>query len=222
MATDAIAAPKEEAKKESQKAARTKKVEWDPSLPLRGFGELTPEEYIKERVNQEIKYYSKSATQSKKSYLRMRAVSVIGGALVPVLVNIPGVYVDILTTIISLVVVLIVSLETVYRYREQWTNYRTAEQSLRNQYFIYTSKAGVYATLDDATAFKLFVDRVEEAIEAESGATLRVMTTLTESKAMPHSQGRPAGSNPASASTTSDSGRSRDSLSVPGSSGRSR
>lgn len=185
MTTEALAAPKEEAKEETKKAAKAKKGEWDPSLPLRGFGKLTPEEYIKERLNPEIKYYSKSATKSKQSYLRMRALSVIGGALVPVLVNIPGPYVDILTTILSLIVVLIVSLETVYRYREQWTNYRTAEQSLRNQYFQYTSKAGIYGTLDEATAFKLFVDRVEEAIDAESSATLRVMTTLTESKAVP-------------------------------------
>jgi len=79
-------------------------------------------------------------------------------------------------------VVLFVSLETVYRYREQWTNYRTAEQNLRNEYFLFTSNSGGYAGLDEQSAFTLFVDRVEQAIEAESASTLRVMTTITESK----------------------------------------
>jgi hypothetical protein len=158
-----------------------KKLEW-PKLPLRGFGQLTPEEYVEERLNPEMSYYNKSATRSKQRYLQMRAITVVGGALVPVLVNVNTPYIDILTTALSLMVVLFVSLETVYRYREQWTNYRTAEQNLRNEYFLFTSKSGGYAGLDEPSAFTLFVDRVEQAIEAESASTLRVMTTITESK----------------------------------------
>lgn len=155
---------------------------WSAKLPLRGFGRLTPEEYVDERLNPEISYYNKSATRSKQRYLQMRAITVVGGALVPVLVNINVPYLNILTTAISLVVVLFVSLETVYRYREQWTNYRTAEQNLRNEYFIFTSQAGPYSGLDEAAAFAIFVNRIEQAIEAESTSTLRVMTTLTELK----------------------------------------
>ena len=155
---------------------------WSAKLPLRGFGKLTPEEYVDERLNPEISYYNKSATRAKQRYLQMRAITVVGGALVPVLVNVHVAYLDILTTALSLVVVLFVSLETVYRYREQWTNYRTAEQNLRNEYFIFTSQAGPYVGQDEASAFAIFVNRIEQAIEAESTSTLRVMTTLTELK----------------------------------------
>jgi hypothetical protein len=163
-------------------APKKAKAEWVPKLPLRGFGKLTPEEYVDERLNPEMGYYNKSATRAKKRYLQMRAITVVGGALVPVLVNVHVPYIDILTTAISLVVVLFVSLETVYRYREQWTNYRTAEQNLRNEYFIFTSQAGPYAGQDEAIAFATFVNRIEQAIEAENTSTLRVMTTLTELK----------------------------------------
>ena len=160
-----------------------KKEGWSAKLPPRGFAKLKPEEYVAERLNQEIDYYNKSAGKAKQRYLQMRAITVIGGALVPVLVNVDLPYVNIVTTAISLVVVLFVSLETVYRYREQWTNYRTAEQNLRNEYFLFTSRSGAYAELDEPVAFTLFVNRVEGAIDAESASTLRVMTTLTESKA---------------------------------------
>ena len=163
-------------------AATPKKTGWSAKLPLRGFGELTPTEYVEERLNSEMSYYNKSATQAKQRYLQMRAITVVGGALVPVLVNVNLPYISILTTALSLVVVLFVSLETVYRYREQWTNYRTAEQNMRNEYFVFTSKSGVYAGLDEPSAFTLFVNRIEQAIEAESISTLRVMTTLTELK----------------------------------------
>ncbi|MGE5073605.1 MAG: DUF4231 domain-containing protein, partial [Anaerolineae bacterium] len=129
-------------------AAPAKKSAWSAKLPLRGFGNLTPEQYVDERLNPEMSYYNKSATRAKQRYLQMRAITVIGGALVPVLINIHLPYIDILTTALSLVVVLFVSLETVYRHREQWTNYRTAEQNLKNEYFLFTSKAGEYAPLD--------------------------------------------------------------------------
>ncbi len=154
-----------------------------PMLPPRGFARLTAEDYIAERVNQALKYYDKAANKQKKIYLRMRATTVIGGALVPVLVNIDLPYLNILTTIISLIVVLLVSLESVYHFREQWTNYRSTEQNLRNEYFLFTTKGGTYCGLRENVAFKLFVDRVEEAIEAENSSTLKVMTTITEAKA---------------------------------------
>jgi hypothetical protein len=164
-------------------SASPKKTEWSSNLPPRGYGKLTPEEYVSERLNPEMNYYNKSATSAKKNYLRMRGLTVIGGALVPVLVNIDLPYMHFLTTILSLMVVLFVSLETVYRYREQWTNYRTAEHNLSNEYFLFTGRSGAYADLDEPVAFTLFVNRIEQAIEAENSSTLRVMTTLTESKA---------------------------------------
>lgn len=52
--------------------------------------QLTPEQYISERVEQYQAWYDKKAVATKSRYLRMRAFSVVGGGLVPVLVNIPS------------------------------------------------------------------------------------------------------------------------------------
>ncbi len=160
----------------------------DPRLTPKPFASIPPEEYIAERLNDSIAWYDKSANKTKELYLRMRAATVIGGALVPVLVNIDLPYLNILTTLISLVVVLLVSLESVYHYREQWTNYRSTEQLLRNEYFLYTTKGGIYASFDPEEAYKHFVDRVEEVISAENSATLRVLTSVSETK----SESRPS------------------------------
>lgn len=154
-----------------------------PLLPPRFFGSVSSQQYIDERLNSAIKWYDKTADKTKKLYLNMRAATVIGGALVPVLVNVNLPYVNILTTILSLIVVLLVSLESVYHYREQWTNYRSTEQYLRNEYFLYTSKSGAYAALTNKeTAYRHFVERVEGIIDAENSSTLKIMTSLTETK----------------------------------------
>lgn len=150
---------------------------------LRQFGSMTQEEYIDERLNQFREWYDKKATNAKKIALRMRAVTVIGGAIVPVLINLKFKGVDIITTTISLIVVILVSLETVFHFREQWKNYRATEQLLAKEYFNFVTAEGTYRDQDEGEAFLNFVDRVENAIASENASTLNVMTTLSEKKA---------------------------------------
>jgi hypothetical protein len=169
-------------KKEVEVSQSTQNDNLYPRVPPRGHATLTPKEYISERLNPAIEWYDDEARSLKKRYLFMRAITVIGGALVPVLVNLDIPYIDYLTTIISLIVVLLVSLESVYHYSAQWTNYRSTEQFLRKEYFLFVANEGPYAGNTDDVAYRLFVERIEMAIEAEVSTTLRVMTTVSETK----------------------------------------
>jgi len=148
---------------------------------------LDPEQYIAERVKQYQAWYDRKAVATKSRYLQMRAFSVIGGGLVPVLVNVPAQFtilgvsiIQALVTIISLLVVIVVSLESVFHYREQWKNYRSTEQLLGHESFPFRSRVGRYKGLSDEDAFRLFVERVEDSIAAENAATLNVMTMASE------------------------------------------
>jgi len=148
---------------------------------------LDPEQYIAERVKQYQAWYDRKAVATKSRYLQMRAFSVIGGGLVPVLVNVPAQFtilgvsiIQALVTIISLLVVIVVSLESVFHYREQWKNYRSTEQLLGHESFLFRSRVGRYKGLSDEDAFRLFVERVEDSIAAENAATLNVMTMASE------------------------------------------
>lgn len=51
-------------------------------------GEMTAERYIETRLAQYQEWYDVKATRMKAMHLRMRTVSVVGGALVPVFVNV--------------------------------------------------------------------------------------------------------------------------------------
>src|SRR5581483_5860891 len=73
-------------------------------------------------------------------------------------------------------VVMIVSLEGVLHYREQWKNYRSTEQYLGHEIVYFQNRAGAYRGIDDGEAFLLLVDRVESAIAAENASTLNTMT----------------------------------------------
>ena len=154
------------------------KKTYDPGLPVRKYGELSPEQYIEERLNDQLRYYDRTATRAKKRYLQSRLVSVIAAALVPVLINVKFPFSDYVTTALSVLVVLIVSLESVFHFREQWVNSRSTSEALRKEYFQFTSSEGPYAAFggDGDAAFRHFVGRAESMIEVENLSTLQVMT----------------------------------------------
>ncbi|MFV2059023.1 MAG: DUF4231 domain-containing protein [Thiohalomonadales bacterium] len=154
---------------------------------LRAFNSMSPEEYIDERLNQFREWYDVKAVGAKNMYLRMRAITVVGGAIVPVLINLEFDYVNMITTIISLVVVVLISLESVFHFREQWKNYRATEQLLAKEYFNFITGEGPYRELEERDAFLSFVDRVENAIASENASTLNVMTTMSDKKTEPQS-----------------------------------
>lgn len=158
---------------------------------LREYGTITQTEYIDERLNQFREWYDFKAVRAKKLYQWMRATTVIGGAIVPVLINSPIQNVDIITTLISLLVVILISLESVFHFREQWKNYRATEQLLAKEYFNFVAGEGSYRNKKPEEAFLDFVDRVENAIASENASTLNVMTTLSDQKT--ETQNKPNG-----------------------------
>ena len=172
-----------------------------PDLTPRVFHSLNPEDYIRDRINDQLRFYDKKATFYKSRYLSMRAATVIGGALVPVLVNLSFApmtvnlryfvmtinIIKLSTTVISLMVVLFVSLESVYHFKEQWRNYRSTAELIKKEYFLYATGQGRYAAKPEDEAYRLFVEQIETAIDVENASTLQVMTTVSDVKQGPSS-----------------------------------
>lgn len=142
--------------------------------------ELSAEEYIRDRLKQYQGWYDRKAAKCKARYLQMRAASVVAAAIVPVLVNLDFDAREVTTTTLSLVVVILVSLESVLHYREQWKNYRSTEQYLGREEMWFRAGVGPYAGVDNGNAADLLVERVEDAIASENAATLNTMTLAGE------------------------------------------
>ncbi|WP_405148886.1 DUF4231 domain-containing protein [Nocardia salmonicida] len=126
-------------------------------------------------------WYNGKAMTMKSRHFQLRVLSVGGGVMVPALVNLPFTGASVVATVVSLLVAASVSLESVFKYREQWKNYRSTEQLLGHEKYYYWTRTGPYEQLDEFTAFKMLVERVEGAIAAENSATLNVMTTAYQS-----------------------------------------
>jgi hypothetical protein len=111
-----------------------------------------------ERLDQYQQWYDRKSIGAKSRYMTIRAASVVGAAIVPVIVNIKLPYVEAshIATIISLGVVIVVSLESVYHFGDQWRNYRITEQFLMREKLLFRTGDGPYRGLDKDSAFLAF------------------------------------------------------------------
>jgi hypothetical protein len=147
--------------------------------------------YIDERLfgkeNGYLGYYDKTAARMKKRHEYSRAAAALGAVLIPVVSNVAwGPLIPVISekpipvatigaSLIGLGVALILALEGVYHWKEQWQNFRGTEQYLRSQRFRFENGADEYQSLSREDAFKLFVSRVEKAIIDENNVTLNIL-----------------------------------------------
>ena len=149
-------------------------------LKPRQLASIGPEEYIRERMFEYRKWADGKAVKAKFWFQWMRTFAVVGAAVVPVLVNVELPYQRLITTIISLTVVTLVSLESVLHFGDQWKNYRSTEQFVAQEYFCFTAGDGEYKGLQPQEAFLRLVERIESAIASENSSTLNVLTVASQ------------------------------------------
>jgi len=129
-------------------------------------------------------YYDQTAKRMKRRYLQTRSAAAIGAVLIPVVSNLPweprirGATIHIaalVASLIGLAVALILALEGVFHFKEQWQNFRGTEQYLISQKYRFENGVDEYQALSPEEAFKLFVSRVEKAIIDENNVTLNIL-----------------------------------------------
>ena len=58
------------------------------------------------------------------------------------------------------------SLLKIYRFQEQWIDYRNTAETLKKEKYLYDAKLSEYATADSAD--RLFVERIESLISRQN------------------------------------------------------
>jgi hypothetical protein len=82
----------------------------------------TPEEYLELELHPRLYKMAVTASFSKRMFFTLRAIAIIGGALLPILVSIDkgAKYVQVLSIIISIAVTLSIALEESLKFKEKY------------------------------------------------------------------------------------------------------
>lgn len=127
---------------------------------------MTREDRILQRWQSQRTYYSKQAGKNKLWHQSLQVFVGIAAIAVTVILLFPNVP-NWLPAIISAMVAGAAVLENVYRYGENWRNFRLVSEALKREKALLDAGVGEYKGLDMEAAYSRFAGRVETLISEE-------------------------------------------------------
>lgn len=124
--------------------------------------------YIKERLDDQIAWYDQRSQSNQKWYKRLRVTELIAAASIPFLaayITDASLILKLGVGFLGLLITFITGVVTLYKFQENWIEYRTTCENLRHEKFLYLTQTDPY---DIEDPFKLLVQRVENLISKEN------------------------------------------------------
>lgn len=129
---------------------------------------MNEDEYLNERLANQISWYSKKGSINKALSNITKALVIILASLITVLTQIEfdsGIKNTILAAIAALIAI-ISGVSGAMKFQEKWTKYRTTAETLKHEQWLYKTGTGPYD--NNSEAFKTLVPRVENLISREN------------------------------------------------------
>lgn len=129
---------------------------------------FTKEEYISQRVDQQIDWYDRKSKKAQKYYKSLTYVILISAAIIPLLANLlsNSIWIKLIISALGILTTLSQGIINLNDYNQNWIEYRTVCETLKKEKYMYLTQAGVYS--DNEDSFKFFAERVESIISQEN------------------------------------------------------
>ena len=92
---------------------------------------MTELEYLKNRLCDQIKWYSEASSRCKKYFYVARTLEILFASILPILSCTSYFKTSILIPLFSFSIVVIASLLALYKWQELWISYRTTSESFK-------------------------------------------------------------------------------------------
>jgi Protein of unknown function (DUF4231) len=128
---------------------------------------MAPEEYIEQRLNDQIDWYDRKSSTNQRWFKRLRFGEIVAASIIPFLSGFAGnsFPIKIAIGVLGVVVAVIASLLGLLQLQERWIEYRATAESLRREKFLFLTQTEPY---DKDDAFHLLVQRVEALLSKEN------------------------------------------------------
>ena len=128
---------------------------------------MTPDEYISERVDDQICWYDNKSQRSQRWFKRLRAIEIIAAGAIPLFAGFGGgaTWSVIVVGVLGAAGAIFASLLSLNQFQENWIEYRTTCESLKHEEYLFLTNAEPY---NEEDPFGLFVQRIESLISKEN------------------------------------------------------
>ncbi len=128
---------------------------------------MIPDEYINQRVDDQIGWYDKKSLRAQRWFKRLRVLEIIAAGAIPLFAGFGGglAWSLIVVGVLGAVVAILASLLSLSQFQENWIEYRTSCESLKHEKYLFLTNAEPY---NEEDSFGLFVQRIESLISKEN------------------------------------------------------
>ena len=129
---------------------------------------MTDQEYIERRVDDQIEWYGRKSARNRYWYNTLKVLEILLALLIPLfagLVTEETGYFKYLIGILGFLVAAITGVISLFKFHEKWTQYRIMAERLKQERYLYLTKAGIYG---GDQAYSRFVERVEGQLSKEN------------------------------------------------------
>ena len=129
---------------------------------------MDEETYIKERLDDQIDWYSNKSKLNQNCFKALRLVEIMAAAAIPFLAayvtdSEPGM--KIVIGLLGVVIALVAGIISLNKFQKIWIEYRTTSETLKHHKYLFLTKAVPY-NKDDS--FQALVQTVETLISKEN------------------------------------------------------
>ncbi len=154
---------------------------------------MQPEEYLQQRLDDQIAWYDRKSQLAQRSYKRLRVLEILVAASIPVLSGFSAMIPNaaLVIALAGVLLTVVAGLLSLYRYQEIWVNYRGVCESLRREKFLFLTRTPPY---DVPSPLPLLVERAEALLSQENNTWTSYIRTAANSE--PPAQRPPTGGGP--------------------------
>jgi hypothetical protein len=152
---------------------------------------MTEQEYLEQRLDSQAQWYDRRAANNQHWYRALRVLEVILASSIPLFSSlVPGSPpIGILVSVISVSIAIISGLLGLYKFQENWIEYRATAEALKHEKFMFLTRSGPY---NGEPGLPILVERVEGIIAKEgtawSGSMRQPIARGTHEEASPAAQ----------------------------------
>lgn len=139
------------------------------------------DEYMKSRVDDQINWYDKKSASCQRKYQLTQTIEIVLAALIPLLsaYSKDCVLVAIIVGALGAAIAIIESLTKLYKWHENWIEYRTTCELLRYQKHLFVTKSSPY-NIEPESIENIFVRNIENIISSENNKWKVVNTSVSK------------------------------------------
>jgi len=129
---------------------------------------ITKEQFLSERVDDQIDWYDKKSQFNQRWYKCLRVCEIVAAVAIPLLVgNMSDMFpaIKIVVGFLGFLIALIAGVIALYKFQENWVQYRTVCESLLHEKYLFLTQTEPY---NGDSPFPLFVQKVESLISTEN------------------------------------------------------